>query len=108
MKISKILFFSLVFILISIGGYVFVKWEEHTKAIDEIDNYLELYNYIQNIESKKAKYNIKTGDTEVTVFYKDIPSVRYKYYYNRYYKEVRGYAVDNETNVEITTEKYIP
>ncbi|TQR32748.1 DUF3139 domain-containing protein [Lysinibacillus sphaericus] len=108
MKISKFLTILLIIALIIIAGYTFVKWKEHQKTIDEVDNFLESQNYMQNIESKKAKYNFKTGDTYVIVFYKDLPSIRYEYYYNSHHKEVHGYAVDNENNVEITTKKYLP
>lgn len=108
MKITKFFTILSLMVIVVIAGYTFVKWKEHTKTVDEVDNFLDSQNYTDNIKSKKAKYNFKTGDTYVIVFYKDLPSIRYEYYYNSHHKEVRGYAVDNENNVEITTKKYLP
>ncbi|ODV57363.1 MULTISPECIES: DUF3139 domain-containing protein [Lysinibacillus] len=108
MKITKFLTILFLIVIFIIAGYSFVKWKEHEKTVDEVDNFLESQNYTVDIKSKKAKYNFKTGDTYVIVFYKDLPSIRYEYYYNSHHKEVRGYAVSNENNVEVTTDKYLP
>lgn len=93
----------LMVILLVVIGVIWYKYTDYKEVNNRVNDYLNEYNYQDDVLSKEVKYDFKTGDFYMIVYYKDYPDRSYEYFVNN--GSIFGVAYEQDKEIE--TEEYL-
>ena len=90
-------------VMVIVVWMIWYKYTEYSEVDNRINEYLDEYNYQDDVLSKEVNYDSKTGDFYMTVYYKKYPERIYEYFMSQ--NSIFGIAY--EQSKEIETEEYL-